>query len=355
MRPLRGFLSLGMRDVRASLPPVPEDARRWAINRVHAEAQKKWKDAKATKRTKKILVRKEVDKRRRQQKKDGLLLEESPSPSISTDASDRDDEGETGRGPLDHLPDIGEAVPGALASSPALPGGGGGATPGSAVAHLGAEADTPEEQALGKRAISPMGSAAAVEQVAAGQKRPTEVPTLAPLKALKVNPSSTAHWVAEAQAALQRGAASARADPKEPATQGGATRVALTKAGEGAPLPHDGKARGLDRAEVPLPAKVARIEALVVSQARATEAAAPRTIEVAAAGTRAPTTVEATVVGAEVPGTTEANVIAARLSAQEVETRAAEASAAPLVQGSPSLRESAWEVEVLPISSDDTS
>ena len=50
------------------------------------------------------------------------------------------------------------------------------------------------------------------------QKHPAEVPTLAPLKALKVSPSSTAHWVVEAQAALQRGAASVRVDPKELAT-----------------------------------------------------------------------------------------------------------------------------------------
>ena len=48
----------GMRDVRASPPPVPEDARRRAINRAHAEAQKKRKDAKAAKRMKQILARK---------------------------------------------------------------------------------------------------------------------------------------------------------------------------------------------------------------------------------------------------------------------------------------------------------
>jgi len=66
-----------MRDVRASPPPVPEDARRRAINRAHAEAQKKRKDAKAAKRTKKILARGELDKRRRQQRNDGLPLEES--------------------------------------------------------------------------------------------------------------------------------------------------------------------------------------------------------------------------------------------------------------------------------------
>jgi len=111
------------------------------------------------KRTKKILAREELDKRRRQQRKDGLPLEESPSPSLSTDASDGDDEGERGRDPLDHLPDVEET---------ALPGGGGGAASGSAIARLGAEADTPEERALGKRAVSPVGSTATVVQVAAG-------------------------------------------------------------------------------------------------------------------------------------------------------------------------------------------
>ena len=119
------------------------------------------------KRTKKILTREELDKRRRQQRKDGLPLEESPLPSLSTNASDRDDEGEMGRGPLDHLPDIGETVPGASASSPTLPGEGG-ANPGLAIARPGAEADTPEARALGKRAVSPMGSTAEVEQAMAG-------------------------------------------------------------------------------------------------------------------------------------------------------------------------------------------
>ena len=58
------------------------------INQAHTEAQKKQKDAKVAKRTKKILTREELDKHRRQQRKDGLPLEESSSPSISTDASD---------------------------------------------------------------------------------------------------------------------------------------------------------------------------------------------------------------------------------------------------------------------------
>ena len=74
------------------------------------------------------------------------------------DASDGDDEGERGRDPLDHLLDVEETV---------LPGGGGGAASGSAIARLGAEADTPEERALGKRVVSPVGSTTAVVQVAA--------------------------------------------------------------------------------------------------------------------------------------------------------------------------------------------
>ncbi|XP_066342093.1 uncharacterized protein [Miscanthus floridulus] len=352
MRSSWGFLSLGMRDVRASPPPVPEDVRWRAINRA-------WKDTKAAKRTKQILAREKLDERRRQQRKDGLPLEESPSPSLSTDASDGDDDGEMGRGPLDHLPDVGETVPGAPASSPMLLGGGGGAVLGSAIACPGAEADMPKARALGKRAVSPVGSAAAVEQVAAGatqlplqrtevapgsvedqpapmnteamplpppppcptrvavpkqlqprssQKRPAEVPTLAPLKALKVNPGSTAHWVVEAQADLQHGTASARADPKEPATQGGAAEAALTQAGEGAPPPHDGKAGASDAAEVPLATEGTGIKVPEVSHAGATEAVAPRTIEAAAAGTGAPATTEATMVGARAPGTTEATM-----------------------------------------------
>ena len=93
-------------------------------------------------------------------------MEESPSPSLSMDALDVDDKGEMGRGPLDHLPDVGETVPGASASSPALPGGRG-ADLGLAIARSGAEADTPKAWALGKHAVSPVGSVAAVEQVAA--------------------------------------------------------------------------------------------------------------------------------------------------------------------------------------------
>ena len=159
--------------MRSSPPPVPEDAGQRAINRAHADAQKKRKDAKAAKRTKHILAREALDKRRRQQRKDGLPLEESPSTSLSTEASDGNDKGEGGRGPLDHLPNIMEVAPGVSASSPAPPGGGGEADPGPAVARSGAEADTPEARALGKRAVSPVGSAAVVERVAAEATPPS--------------------------------------------------------------------------------------------------------------------------------------------------------------------------------------
>ncbi|XP_066396170.1 uncharacterized protein [Miscanthus floridulus] len=192
-------------------------------------------------------------------------------------------------------------------------------------------------------------------QPRSSRKRPTEVPTLAPLKALKVNPGSIAHWVVEVQAALQRGAASARANPKELATQGGATEVAPTQTGEGAPPPHEGEVRELDGAEVPLVAKATEVEAPRVSKAEAAEAGAPKTTEATAVGAEAPTTTEATMAEARAPETTEADMITARPSAQEVELKAVEASVAPLVQGPLSLRESAREVEVHPISSDDTS
>ena len=152
--------------MRSSPPPVPEDARRRAINRAHADAQKRRKDAKAAKRMKHLLVREALDKRRHQQRKDGLPLEESPSMSLSTEASDGNDKGEVGRGPLDHLPDVVEVAPGALASSPAPPGRGGEADSGPVIARSGAKADTPEARALGKRAGSLVGSAAVVERVA---------------------------------------------------------------------------------------------------------------------------------------------------------------------------------------------
>jgi len=157
-----------MRDVRDSPPPILEDARRRAANRAHAELQKKKKDAKEARRNKKILEREALEKRRRRQKQDGLPVELSPSPSLSEDSLDEDDGIEIGRGPLDHLPDVGETALEASASSPAFPGGGGDGAPGSAIAHPASEADTPEVQALGKRAVSSVGSSTVVEQAAVG-------------------------------------------------------------------------------------------------------------------------------------------------------------------------------------------
>ena len=69
-----------------------------------------------------------------------------------------------GRGPLDHLPDVGEIVPGVSASSLALPGGGGGGAPGSAIAYPASEAYTPELRALGKRVVGLLSLMVVVEQ-----------------------------------------------------------------------------------------------------------------------------------------------------------------------------------------------
>jgi len=109
-------------------------------------------------------------------------------------------------------------------------------------------------------------------------------------------------------------------------------------------------------------------EAPGVSGAEATEDRAPKTAETAVATVGvsasseatmaevgAPEAIEAIIAEAGAPEITKAVVMAARSSAQEAEMKAAEALVAPLVQGSPLLRESARETEVYPISSDDTS
>ncbi|XP_066323289.1 uncharacterized protein [Miscanthus floridulus] len=249
-----------------------------------------------------------------------------------------------GRGPLDHLPDIGEMAPGASASSPVLPGEGGEDASGPVIAHPGAEADTPEARALGKCAVCPMGSTAEVEQVAAGatqlpsqrtegvlessegrlaladteavpsppappfRKRKAEVPALAPLKSLKVSTGSTAHQVVEVQDAAQRGEALARADPKELVTQGEVTGASTERAGEETPMPYEAKARESDGAMAPLVAEAAEgeTEAPRTSEAEATEAGALRTAETEVAGTGAPETTEAGVAGTGAPETAEA-------------------------------------------------
>ena len=154
--------------MRASPPPVPEDAERRAKNRAHTEAHKEWKDTEEVRRKRKSLEREELEKRRRQQRHDGLSEEPSPSSSSLDPSSDDDDEVEAGWGPLDHLPDIRGAVPGASASGLMSPGGGGEGVSGLATARPGAEADTPEARASGKRAVSPRHPMAEVERATAG-------------------------------------------------------------------------------------------------------------------------------------------------------------------------------------------
>ena len=151
--------------MRASPPPIPEDVERRAKNRAHTEAYKERKDAEEARRKRKSLERDELEKRRRQQRCDGLLEEPSPSPT-STDFSRDDDESEVGWGPLDHHPNIRGTVPGALMSSPTFLGGGGEDALEPAITHPRAEANTPEARVLGKRIVSPVGSTAEVEQAA---------------------------------------------------------------------------------------------------------------------------------------------------------------------------------------------
>ncbi|XP_066311437.1 uncharacterized protein [Miscanthus floridulus] len=236
-------------------------------------------------------------------------MEPSPSPS-STDSSSDDDESEAGRGPLDHLPDVRGTAPGASASGPAFPRGGGEDASGLAIACPGAEADMSEARTLGKRAVSLMGSTAEVERATAGatqqppqrvegaskssegrptpvdmgavppppppplrrmrdavrkllcphssQKHQAKAPTLVPCKALKVSTSSTARWVVEVQAAIQRGTTLARVDPKEPVAQGEATEAATKQAGQEAPMPREAEAHESDEAEAPLVAEATK-------------------------------------------------------------------------------------------------
>ena len=104
------------------------------------------------------------------------------------------------------------------------------------------------------------------------------MPALAPCKALKVSPSSIAQWVVEAQAAIQRGAASARADPKEPVAQGEATEAATEQAEKEEPMPREAEAHESDGAEAPSVAEATEVEveALRTSEAKATGAKALR-------------------------------------------------------------------------------
>ncbi|XP_066310934.1 uncharacterized protein [Miscanthus floridulus] len=121
-----------------------------------------------------------------------------------------------------------------------------------------------------------------------------EVPALAPRKALKVSTSSTAQWVVEAQAAVQRGVAMARTNLKEPVAQGGATKAATRQAEEEEPTPRGAEAHESDGAKAPSVAEATegKAEAPQTSKAEAMEAEAPRTLEAEVVGTEAPETTE---------------------------------------------------------------
>ncbi|XP_066333911.1 uncharacterized protein [Miscanthus floridulus] len=384
MRLSWGYISLGMRDVRASSPPIPEDAERRAENRAHAEAYKERKDAKEARCKRKSLERDELEKRHRQQRHDGLLEEPSPS-SSSMDSSSDDNESEAGQGPLDHLPDVREMAPEASASGLALPEGGGEGTSVLVIAHPEAKADTPETQASGKCAVSLMGSTAEVERATAGatqpppqrakgalesgegwsvpadtgavplplpppllrtrdavrrllcprssQKRQAEAPALVPRKTFKVSTSSPARWVVDVQATMQRGVVSARPNPKESVAQGEATEVATKQAGEGAPMPREAGALKLGEAKVPSIAEATEGEgeAPRTSEVEVAKAGASRAFKAEVADAEAPRTTEAEVAKARAPGTTEAEVVEAGLGAtkpvaQDVEMEVGQAS-----------------------------
>ena len=111
----------------------------------------------------------------------------------------------------------------------------------------------------------------------------------------------------EAQAAIQRGAASARADLKEPATQGGVAEATSTQTGEGVFPSQEGEAHESDGVGVPLVAK-----ALGVSEAEATEARVPKTTETAVAAVGVSASSEATMAEAGAPETVEAIIAEAR-------------------------------------------
>ncbi|XP_066354642.1 uncharacterized protein [Miscanthus floridulus] len=242
----------------------------------------------------------------------------------------------------------------ASASSPAFLGGGGEDALGPAIARLGAEADALEARALGKHAVSPVGSSVEVEQAAAGATQP---PPWRVEGALESSEGRSALAAMEAMPPpLKRTRDAIRKRQVEvPALapckvlKGEATEAAAEQVGDEVPTSLEAKARESDRAEAPS-----------VAEATKGEAEAPKTSEAKATEARASGTTEAEVAEAGAPGTTEveaaeAAVGTAEPATQEAETEVGQASVLPLVQGPPPSQESAREVEVHSISSDDAS
>ncbi|XP_066320194.1 uncharacterized protein [Miscanthus floridulus] len=270
-------------------------------------------------------------------------------------------------------------VLGASAGGSASQGGGGDGDSGQMSARPAAEADTPETRALGKRAVSPLGSTAEVEQATAGlapprverapesgegrpalvdtgaapppplQRRDTvkkrlgirsgkkhqaEVPAFAPRKALKVGTGSIAPGVVEVQ---------------ELVAQVGATQVAVGREEEEEPTLREAAAPAaveatVGTAETPSAVEATEgegeVEAPTIAEALRTSGA--EVVEIAAPGN----------FGAKV---VEAGVSAARAVDLEVETEARQASTLPLIQSVPPVQGSAQEAEVRPIPTNNAS
>ena len=122
-----------------------------------------------------------------------------------------------------------------------------------------------------------------------------EDPALAPRKALKVNVSSSAHQAAEAQAGVQRGAASGGAVSEEAAAQEKGAEAAAERVEEEEPTPRD---------VVGLGAKEAGASS--IAEAIEGEAGAPKTSEVRAVDARA---TEVEMAEARAPGSVEAEAM----------------------------------------------
>ena len=102
-----------------------------------------------------------------------------------------------------------------------------------------------------------------------------EVLALAPRKALKVSASSTAQQAAEAQAAVQRGAASVGADLEGPVAQEEAPRAATEQTEEEGPTPRVVEAHESDGAGAPPVAEAgSEAEAPGTSETKMVEASA---------------------------------------------------------------------------------
>ncbi|XP_066380358.1 uncharacterized protein [Miscanthus floridulus] len=142
-----------------------------------------------------------------------------------------------------------------------------------------------------------------------GQTHLVEDPPLAPRKALKVNVSSSAHQAAEAQAGVQRGAASDEAISEEVAAQGKGAEAAVERVEEGEPTPRD--VVGLGATEAGASSTAEAIES---------EAGAPKTSEVRAVDSGA---IEVEMAEARAPGSIET---------EAMEVEAEQTLASPLVQ-----------------------